>query len=114
MRSVWGWTPASSAATEMTKTAWRRSRSATSHPQVRPRRGIAGSSELLEGLSLGVGEAGGDGDLDADQQVAGRLAVDDPPALDPERATGPGAGGDAQGHRAPVEGGHGDVGAQGG
>src|SRR5206468_5258839 len=103
MRSVWGWTPASSAATEITYTP--RSNSLlgaiTSHfPDFHVQvgaRGVGGRHrEGLDGLPLGGGQLGGHGHLDGDHQVAGNLLVGHAPALDAELPVRPGAGWDEQ------------------
>src|SRR5580704_10598778 len=85
MRRVWGWTPARSAATEMTKTALVGSgplppadRLAGSvlamDPllQIRARRLGGRRRQFLDRLTLGVAQRMGDADLDGDQQVSGR------------------------------------------
>src|SRR5215203_4947737 len=123
MRSVWGWTPASSAATEITNTA--RSRwSAMSSPspalasvdaEVVPRRGVGQRSELAQQVSLLARELLGHGHLQADQQVAGALTAGSghPPAPNAEGAAVLGAGRDLEGHRA-VKGRHLELGPEGG
>src|SRR5687767_9541840 len=71
MRSVWGWTPASSAATEMTYRARSRSSVAmTSHPQMRSWVGGFGGGQRLDGLTLLVGERLRHDHVDRYQQVA--------------------------------------------
>src|SRR6476620_6258350 len=88
MRRVWGWTPASSAATEITYTARVRlfiALSPTSDPQVSPRRVGGRRRERLDGGSLFLRQAVGHRHLDGDQQVTAALAAEvKPPALDPE------------------------------
>src|SRR6266545_7275375 len=82
MRRVWGWTPASSAATEMTKTARSLGRCARSaiflprhfgqsfHAEVRPRRIVGQGRELAQQLTLLARELLRHRDLHGDQQVA--------------------------------------------
>src|SRR5918999_1623401 len=121
MRRVWGWTPASSAATEMTNTA--RSCSAmviapcspSVDAEVVPRRGLRQRRELAQQVPFLARELLGHGHLEADQQVAAALAAaaGDAPPPDPEGAAVLGAGGDLEGHRA-VQGRHLELGAEGG
>src|SRR5215218_8342649 len=108
MRSVWGWTPASSAATEMTNTARSCSPAMVLSPlgsvdaEVVPRRGLGQRGELAQQLALLARELLGHGHLQADQQVAGALAAaaGHAPAPHPEGAAVLGAGRDLQGDRA--------------
>src|SRR5215211_7029966 len=121
MRSVWGWTPASSAATEITNTA--RSRwsamvllpSRSVDAEVVPRGGLGQRGELAQQLALLARELLGHGHLEADQQVAAALAAaaGHAPAPDPEGAAVLGARRDLEGHRA-VQGRHLQLGAEGG
>src|SRR5215207_7140203 len=123
MRSVWGWTPASSAATEITNTA--RSRwSAMSSPspalasvdaEVVPRRGVGQRSELAQQVPLLARELLGHGHLQADQQVAGALTAGarHPPPPDPEDAAVLGAGWNLDRHRT-IQGRHLELGPEGG
>src|SRR5829696_2764188 len=123
MRSVWGWTPASSAATEIPHTA--RSRwSAMSSPspalasvdaEVVPRRGVGQRSELAQQVPLLARELLGHGHLQADQQVAGALTAGarHPPPPDPEDAAVLGAGWNLDRHRT-IQGRHLELGPEGG
>src|SRR5215218_6608959 len=121
MRSVWGWTPASSAATEITNTA--RSRwsamvllpSRSVDAEVVPRGGLGQRGELAQQLALLARELLGHGHLEADQQVAAALAAaaGHAPAPDPEGAAVLGAGRHLEGDRA-VQGRHLELGPQGG
>src|SRR5215216_5784321 len=121
MRSVWGWTPASSAATEITNTA--RSRwsamvllpSRSVDAEVVPRGGLGQRGELAQQLALLARELLGHGHLEADQQVAAALAAaaGHAPAPDPEGAAVLGAGRHLEGDRA-VQGRDLELGPQGG
>src|SRR5580704_15061554 len=106
MRNVCGWTPASSAATEMTNTAlkgsWaRRDCSALGIgplPQVGARRSGERGGELLDRLPLVIAQLFGDHDFNGDEQVAGRRGPRTRDTLPPhpEGPTGPRARRDAQ------------------
>src|SRR6266540_3943327 len=125
MRRVWGWTPASSAATEITNTARSSAgpwvgRSAIAHApllvhaEVRPRRDVGQRGELAQQVTLLARELLGHGDLHGDQHVAaglGTAVAGDAAPLDPEGAPVLGPSGDLQGHLA-GQGRHGQLGAQ--
>src|SRR6266700_7309058 len=100
MRRVWGWTPASSAATEITNSARSSGREVPPEPgllrgsdpgpvftwsamgvaalpfhvQVRSGRGVRQRGELAQQLPLAAGELLGHAHLHGDQQIAGQLA----------------------------------------
>src|SRR5436190_7776980 len=112
MRSVCGCTPASSAATEMTYNPLLLVPSATSHPQVRSRGVLGGLGQGFDGLALGGRELLGHGHLGRDKEVTGALADRHAAALDAERASRLGAGGDLQCHDASVERRHLDLGPE--
>src|SRR4051794_2464871 len=109
MRSVWGCTPASSAATEITYTArvrrsFIRVTSTPSHPEVGPRGVLRCGSERFDRRLLLLGQLGRHGHLDGDEQVPPTaLAVVDPAALHPEDPARAGAGGQAQRHRVALD-----------
>src|SRR3954462_5245130 len=101
MRRVWGWTPASSAATEMTYKPFLSA--AISDSQVTSRRFLGVLGQCLDRLALLGGELGRNGDLGGDKEVTGALADGNAAALDPERATRLRARGDLERDRARVE-----------
>src|SRR4029450_6937973 len=119
--SVWGWTPASSAATEITNTARSCSPAMVLSPlgsvdaEVVPRRGVGQRRELAQQLALLARELLGHGHLEADQQVAGAAAPagGHAPAPHPEGAAVLGAGRDLEGDRA-VQGRDLELGPEGG
>src|SRR3989442_13915279 len=85
MRRVWGCTPASSAATEITYRPLLVT-SATSDSQVASWRLGGGLGQRLHSVALLGGELGGHRHLGGDEQVTGALADGDAAALDPEGA----------------------------
>src|ERR687887_1041647 len=122
MRRVCGWTPASSAATEITNTAGSyglgpgRSATATTsavHAEVGPRRLVRQGRELAQQVALLAREPLRHGHLDGDQQVAEQPAggAGHPAAAHPEGAAVLGAGRDLERHR-PVQGRHLQLGAE--
>src|SRR5919198_753494 len=122
MRRVCGWTPASSAATEITNTARSyglgagRSATATTsavHAEVGPRRLVRQGRELAQQVALLAREPLRHGHLDGDQQVAEQPAggAGHPAAAHPEGAAVLGAGRDLERHR-PVQGRHLQLGAE--
>src|SRR5947209_5807298 len=113
MRRVCGWTPASSAATEMTYRPFLVP-SAISHSQVASRRFLGGLGQRLHGLALGGGELLRHGHLGRDEEVTGALAEGHAAALDPERAARLGAARDLESDGSAVEGRHLDLGPEGG
>src|SRR5438270_1825644 len=111
MRRVWGCTPASSAATEITYSPFLVP-SATSDSQVRSRGFLGRLGQRLHSLALLGRELGRDGDLGGDEQVTGALADGHAAALDPEGAARTRPRGDAQRDGPSVEGRHLDLGTQ--
>src|SRR3712207_1406696 len=140
-RSVWACMPASSAATEMTKTgassgsgalwsSYALTPSSLQHRgglgpplrspgvprpdggrDLRPRVLVHRDGQLLQQLSLLRREPSGHGDVDGDQQVAAGALARDPAAADAEGPAARRAGRHLQRHR-PVERGHGQRGPQ--
>src|SRR5690606_15048536 len=119
MRRVWGCIPASSAATEMTKTARFLDRAVMATPscqkglEVRAHVGGVGGRQLLEELLLVLGQSIRHLDLVPRQQVAGLApASGEPAALDAEHLSTGRPRRDLDLHRA-VHGGHGELRSQG-
>src|SRR3954452_12993636 len=104
MRRVWGWTPASSAATEITYNArLLLSSKAMSDTQVCSRRFLHRLGQRLDSFLLLGGQLLGHGHLGGDEEVAGALAHRHTATLHPEGATRLRARRDLQGHGAGVE-----------
>src|SRR5947208_12004733 len=111
MRRVWGCTPASSAATEMTYRPFLRP-SGISDSQVRSRGFLGRLGQRLHSVALLGRELGGHRHLGGDEQVTGALADGDAAALDAEGAARARPRRDAQRDRTPVEGRHLDLGTE--
>src|SRR5262249_37304000 len=105
MRRVWGWTPASSAATEITQPAFGCGRT-MSHPEVLAWRLRRHRRQGLHRLLLLLAQFGRYCHLHAHQQVALALLGLDAAALHPEHPAGAGAGRDLERDGVAVEGGH--------
>src|SRR5688572_14646095 len=100
MRRVCGWTPASSAATEMTNTAWVGSRNWDIAHLVRA---VHRDAQGLHGASLLVGHRLRHLDLQRDEQVAGARGGLDAAAAHAHRRARLGSGLDADLHRRALE-----------
>src|SRR4051812_28833877 len=104
MRNVCGWTPASSAATEITYNApLFLSSKAISDTQVCSRRFLHRLGQRLDSILLLGGQLLGHGNLGGDEEVARALAHRHTATLHPEGAARLRSCGDLQGHGAGVE-----------